>query len=115
MKFELAFPYEIHIIPTVNGGVIARVGCAELSFASTNKLLTAMREYFGDPEGAEKAYNEIRKTITAPVADHGGGPTTRAPVGLGNTLATEPPEAPNQVEETEQDSAETAGGPGEDL
>jgi hypothetical protein len=66
LEFKLAFPYEIHVIPTVNGGVIARCGCAELSFSSTNKLLTAMREYFADPEASEKAYYEARK-VSQPV------------------------------------------------
>jgi hypothetical protein len=71
LEFKLAFPYEVHIIPTVNGGVIARCGCAELSFSSTNKLLQAMREYFADPEGSEKAYYEARK-VSQPATLAGG-------------------------------------------
>jgi len=71
IEFKLAFPYEIHVIPTVNGGVIARCGCAELTFSSTNKLLTAMREYFADPEEVEKAYNAAVKASHGPMASGG--------------------------------------------
>jgi hypothetical protein len=71
MQFELAFPYDIQITPTVNGGVIVRCGCAELSFTSTNKLLTALREYFKDPEQAEKDYHAARKASHGPMASGG--------------------------------------------
>lgn len=68
LKFELAFPYRIIIEPTVNGGVIVSVGCAQLSYENTNKMLKALKQYFADPEAVEKAYckcNALRA---------GGGP-----------------------------------------
>jgi hypothetical protein len=92
MQFELAFPYDIQITPTVNGGVIVRVGCAELSYTSTNKLLTALREYFKDPEQAEKDYHAARKASHGPMATDG-----RLVAGSGRTVEslgppeTEPP------------------------
>jgi len=83
IEFKLAFPYEIHVIPTVNGGVIARVGCAELTFQSTNKLLTAMREYFADPEEVEKAYNAARKASHGPMPCNGNLGSGRTVESLG--------------------------------
>jgi len=90
IEFKMAFPHEIHIIPTINGGVIARCGCAELTFTSTNKLLTAMREYFADPAAVEKAYNDARQIAgrlhEAP--DYPRPETARArALGSGRTLA----------------------------
>ena len=33
-----------------------RVGCAQLTYENTNKMLKALKQYFADPEAAEKAY-----------------------------------------------------------
>lgn len=68
LKFELAFPYDIRISPTVNGGAIIRVGCAELSYDNTNKMLKALREYFADPEAAEAAYCKCNALRAGPQA-----------------------------------------------
>lgn len=106
MQFELAFPYDIQITPTVNGGVIVRVGCAELSFTSTNKLLTALREYFKDPEQAEKDYHAARKASHGPMATDG-----RLVAGSGRTVE-EIPERPIEQNEAEVASEET--GPDEE-
>lgn len=66
MKFMQAFPYEIHIIPTANGGAIVQIGCAQLAYSSLNKMLTDLRWMFKDPEAAEKAYNERPGRSTTP-------------------------------------------------
>jgi len=92
IEFKLAFPYEIHVIPTVNGGVIARVGCAELTFQSTNKLLTAMREYFADPEEVEKAYHAARKASHGPMACNGN-------LGAGSVVEQLDPPGPEVASE----------------
>lgn len=98
IEFKMAFPHEIHIIPTINGGVIARCGCAELTFTSTNKLLTAMREYFADPAAVEKAYNDARAAAgrlhEAPMTE---GPRAARALGRGRTLSDHPVSDGEQV------------------
>jgi len=89
LKFELAFPYNIQIEPTVNGGVIVRVGCAQLTYENTNKMLKALKEYFSDPEAAEKAYNACNALRA------GGGEVATAPPqptlrGSGNIRVPDP-------------------------
>lgn len=125
IEFKMAFPHEIHIIPTINGGVIARCGCAELTFTSTNKLLTAMREYFADPEAVEKAYNDARKVAgrlhEAPMTE---GPRAARALGSGRTLARprnimdlddapdqERAERPQERAEDEQTNERESSGP----
>lgn len=61
LKLELAFPYEINIIPTVNGGCIVNVGCARLSYSTPARMLTDLKKYLADPEEYEKAFNECNK------------------------------------------------------
>ena len=68
LKFELPFPYDIQIQPTVNGGCIVRVGCATLSYSNTNKMITDLRKYLADPEAHEKAYNECQRNRPVEVA-----------------------------------------------
>lgn len=74
LQFALAFPYNIQIEPTVNGGVLVRVGCAQLTYENTNKMLKALKQYFADPEAAEKAYNACNALKAGPEAPR---PTTR--------------------------------------
>ena len=89
LKFELAFPYNIQIEPTVNGGVIVRVGCAQLTYENTNKMLRALKDYFADPEAAERAYNACNALRAGPneVATAPPTPTLR---GSGNIRAPDP-------------------------
>jgi hypothetical protein len=62
IKLELAFPYDIQITPTVNGGCIVNVGCVQLSYSTPARMLIDLKKYLADPQGYEKAYNECNKT-----------------------------------------------------
>lgn len=55
--FKRISRHKINIRYTVNGGCIAKIGCAELSFSNPADMLEVMKEYYEDPEGMEKKYN----------------------------------------------------------
>lgn len=58
IKFKTASKYDIHIKHTVNGGMIVRIGCATLAFDNYKPMMKAMEEYYENPEGVEKVYND---------------------------------------------------------
>jgi hypothetical protein len=61
IKVELAFPYDIRIIPTVNGGCIVNLGCAQLSYSTPARMIIDLKKYLAEPEKYEKAYYECNK------------------------------------------------------
>jgi len=97
VKLELAFPYDINIVPTVNGGCIVNVGCARLSYSTPASMLTDLKKYLADPQGHEKAYNECSKNRGAEVASETPRPSV---IGSGRTHE-EIPEQPKQPEAQE--------------
>lgn len=119
IKLELAFPYDINIIPTVNGGCIVNVGCARLSYQTPARMITDLKKYLADPEGYEKAFNECNKLRAADGPERPS--LTRRSVGAGQVveqLETAPDgpmaEQENNLNRREGDSAETGGSPGDD-
>lgn len=56
MKFEKISKYDINIRHTSNGGVIVRIGCAELSFSSPEDMMDVMKQYYENPQEMEKRY-----------------------------------------------------------
>jgi len=59
MEFKRISNHKIIITHTANEGLIARVGCARLSFSNPETMLEALTEYYTDPEGMEKRYNAM--------------------------------------------------------
>lgn len=130
LKLELAFPYEINIIPTVNGGCIVNVGCARLSYSAPARMITDLKKYLADPEGYEKAFNECNKAREVAGMTPERPSLTRRSEGAGQVveqLETAPdgpmsegenrrdPDAhPDDRARREGDSAETVGSPGDD-
>jgi hypothetical protein len=58
MEFKRISKYDIHIRHTVNGGIIVKVGCAELSFSSPEHMLEIMKQYYENPLEIMKQYYE---------------------------------------------------------
>ena len=67
MKFEKISKYDINIRHTVNGGVIVRVGCAELSFSNPEDMIDVMKQYYENPQEMEKKY--IQSNASHPVQE----------------------------------------------
>ncbi len=65
MEFGQISKHNIRIRHTVNGGIIAKVGCAELSFSNPKDMMDLMKQYYEDPEGMEKKYNASIGTTDA--------------------------------------------------
>jgi hypothetical protein len=64
--------YTITIEPTMNGGFFVKVGCGKFSFTDYEDLLSALGDYFENPEKLEKEYNKlsvvpIQEVPSAPV------------------------------------------------
>ena len=59
MEFKRIANYDIKIRHTANGGIIAKVGCAEFSFSNPDDFLKALTEYYENPDLFEKQYNEV--------------------------------------------------------
>lgn len=100
MEFKRISNYNINIRHTINGGVIVKVGCAELSFSSPADMMDVMEQYYEDPEGMERLYNDsgANEDVPQEVESSGPeerrsststGPLTEAGSG-GNTLARSP-------------------------
>jgi hypothetical protein len=58
MNFEKISKYDIKIRHTVNGGVIVKVGCAELSFSNPEDMMDVMKQYYENPQEMEKLFNK---------------------------------------------------------
>jgi len=59
MKIGKIINYDINIRPTANMGFIARVGCGRFAFSCADDVLTALREYFANPDIFEKEYHSL--------------------------------------------------------
>ncbi len=57
MEFKRISNYDINITHTANGGMIVRVGCATLSFSNPEDMMDIMKQYYENPDGMEKQYN----------------------------------------------------------
>lgn len=136
IKLELAFPFDITIIPTVNGGCIVNVGCARLSYSTPARMLIDLKKYLADPKGYEKAYNECNKPPQdSEVASNAPRPSlTRTSREVGQVVEQletapdgpmsegqddtdnrrDPADHPEDRQRREGDSAETGGSPGDD-
>lgn len=79
MEFKRAIPYSISIRPSDNAGFAVKIGCGRLVFASSTALIAFLSEYFADPEGTEKKYNESRGNL-ASVGDRAATETAAPPV-----------------------------------
>lgn len=107
MEFNKISNYDINLRHTINGGIIVKVGCAELSFTSPEDMMDVMKQYYEDPKGMEKLYNHSGANEDVPQAVETGGsyhearPEPRAGMGTagGNTLSRGP-----RVEATEPNS-----------
>ena len=58
VEFKKRIPYDLSISATLTGGLMVRVGCAEMFYMDTNSLLADLREYLDDPDKVILAYNE---------------------------------------------------------
>lgn len=63
MKMKQLFPWHIEITASVNGGIIVRVGCAQLTYGGSRqeikRFLADARSFLEDPKKAEKEYNQM--------------------------------------------------------
>ncbi len=84
MELKRISDHRITIRHTINGGIIAKIGCAELSFSSPEDMMDVMKQYYEDPKGMEKKYNEV----------------------MGNDVTDEPPQ-PHEHEEGTTDAPST--------
>jgi len=66
MKIGKTINYDINIRPTANMGFIVKVGCGRFAFSCADDVLTALREYLGNPDKFEKEYNSLGCEPTAP-------------------------------------------------
>jgi hypothetical protein len=102
MEFKKISNYDIHIRHTVNGGVIAKLGCVELSFSSSEDMMIAMGQFYADPEGMEKEYNSVvgpqEVESGDPCREDRGSTSTGPMVSGGNRLSR----GPLNVEATEE-------------
>jgi len=80
MNLHLLSKYNINIEHTVNGGTIVRIGCATASFSNYKDMLSALEEYYEDPDSMERLYNKMDHT--RPVEEAGAvgyGPEDSVP------------------------------------
>lgn len=104
IKLELAFPFDIQITPTVNGGCIVNVGCAQLSYSTPARMLIDLKKYLADPKGYEKAYMECNKTRGGEVASD----TPRPSLGGSGGRIGQIPEQP-EAQENRRDPEDHPG------
>jgi hypothetical protein len=69
MEFKKLTNNEIRIRHTANGGLIVKVGCAELAFSGYKMMLEAMEEFYKDPHAMEKEYNDNQGQDLADTAE----------------------------------------------
>ena len=58
IEFKKISRYEVNIRHAANGGCIVQIGCCEASFTTPGEMLEALADFYKDPEGMEKKYNE---------------------------------------------------------
>jgi hypothetical protein len=81
VNFKKISNHSIRIRHTINGGMIVKVGCAELIFNNYIVMLEAMREFYDDPQKMESAYNKAMSEV------NGGEPLNvpTATIGIRST------------------------------
>lgn len=97
MEFKKISDYDIHIRHTINGGVIVKVGCAELSFSSPEDMMDIMKQYYADPKGMEKEYNSnvgLQEVETSHNVNEERQPESRA-IGHGGSATGRALRGPN--------------------
>ena len=81
MKLGKAIKHEITIKASNNMGFIVNVGCGTFVYQDVEKMLKDMKDFFKDPEKAEKAYekennrlkiNTLHRTLSRPIISYDG-------------------------------------------
>jgi len=62
IQFKKISEYDINIEHTINSGILVRVGCCKVVFNNSNEMLSALEDYYRDPDAIEKIYNNLNKT-----------------------------------------------------
>jgi len=83
MDFERIVPYDIRIEHTSNRGMVVHVGCAMMVYTSPKQMLLDLAEYYADPKGVEKKYQECMNNSNPQAVESAPRPDS----GYGNTLA----------------------------
>lgn len=90
MEFKKASSYDINITHTINGGIIVKVGCATLCFSNAKDMMVAMEQFYADPQGIEKEYNNVSGPQEVACSDGEDRASTGPMVSGGNRLSRGP-------------------------
>ena len=73
MRYSKAFPHEVQIKPSGNGGVVMSIGCTIFTFDTLAAAGSYLIEYSNDPRGEERKYYEAVDGLSTEIGSLRGG------------------------------------------